>query len=81
MLRFIETRFASSGVTVPNLTPWRRSVTGDLTATLNLAKPPNLNVPTLPQTIELICATTQFPVPDPQVMPRPSDKTPVRPGG
>ena len=30
-LRFLETRF---GVEVPNLSPWRRSVTGDLTSTL-----------------------------------------------
>jgi phospholipase C len=31
MLRFLESRF---GVPVPNLTPWRRSVVGDLTSTL-----------------------------------------------
>jgi phospholipase C len=45
MLRFLETRF---GVAVPNLSSWRRSVTGDLTSALNL-RSPNTNVPTLPQ--------------------------------
>jgi phospholipase C len=34
LLRFLETRF---GVEVPNLSPWRRSVTGDLTSAMNLA--------------------------------------------
>jgi phospholipase C len=44
-LRFIETRF---GVEVPNLSSWRRSVTGDLTAALNLKAAPNTSVPSLP---------------------------------
>jgi phospholipase C len=44
MLRFLETRF---GVEVPNLSVWRRSVTGDLTSTLDLTKP-DLSVPSLP---------------------------------
>jgi phospholipase C len=34
-LRFLETRF---GVKVPNLSAWRRQVTGDLTATLNFGR-------------------------------------------
>jgi phospholipase C len=46
-LRFIETRF---GVQVPNLSAWRRSVTGDLTAALNLTVPPVTSVPALPPT-------------------------------
>jgi phospholipase C len=46
-LRFIETRF---GVEVPNLTAWRRGVTGDLTSTLNLKAAPNTSVPALPKT-------------------------------
>jgi len=45
LLRFLETRF---GAEVPNLSAWRRSVTGDLTSALNLAKH-NLSVPPLPQ--------------------------------
>ena len=47
LLRFIETRF---GVEVPNLSPWRRSVTGDMTAALALSKPPGTSVPALPPT-------------------------------
>jgi phospholipase C len=47
ILRFIETRF---GVPVPNLTAWRRSVTGDLTSALSLSKPPVTTVPALPAT-------------------------------
>jgi phospholipase C len=44
MLRFLETRF---GVEVPNLSAWRRSVTGDLTSTLDLSAP-DATLPTLP---------------------------------
>jgi phospholipase C len=47
LLRFIEKRF---GVEVPNLSAWRRSVTGDLTAALALANPPQTVVPPLPAT-------------------------------
>jgi phospholipase C len=46
-LRFLETRF---GVEVPNLTAWRRSVTGDMTTALALVNPPNTSVPNLPTT-------------------------------
>jgi phospholipase C len=46
-LRFIETRFC---VQVPNLSAWRRSITGDLTAALNLTVPPVTGVPALPPT-------------------------------
>jgi phospholipase C len=44
-LRFLETRF---GAEVPNLSAWRRSVTGDLTTAFNFAKV-NPSVPSLPQ--------------------------------
>jgi phospholipase C len=82
MLRFIETRF---GVEVPNLTAWRRSVTGDLTAALPLAKA-NTSVPTFPATslgetavaeqavINALTGTedvgTPYPPPTANVMPR-----------
>ncbi|HEY7432603.1 MAG TPA: alkaline phosphatase family protein, partial [Streptosporangiaceae bacterium] len=46
-LRFIETRF---GVTVPNLSAWRRATTSDLTGALALANPPSTSVPPLPPT-------------------------------
>jgi len=45
LLRFIETRF---GVEVPNLSAWRRGVTGDMTSALALSRPPVLAVPPLP---------------------------------
>jgi phospholipase C len=44
-LRFLERRF---GPAVPNLSPWRRSHTGDLTAAFNFASPSEPSVPTLP---------------------------------
>jgi len=47
VLRLLETRF---GVDVPNLSQWRRSVTGDMTGALNFAAPPNPSVPSLPST-------------------------------
>ncbi|MBF6329997.1 phospholipase C [Nocardia transvalensis] len=37
-LRLLERRF---GVEVPNLTPWRRSVTGDMTSTFDFASAPD----------------------------------------
>jgi phospholipase C len=47
VLRLIETRF---GVTVPNLSAWRRSVTGDFTGALNFTTAPVTTVPALPTT-------------------------------
>jgi phospholipase C len=44
-LRFLETRF---GAEVPNLSAWRRSVTGDLTSAFNFAAV-DRSVPPLPQ--------------------------------
>jgi phospholipase C len=45
LLRFLEARF---GAEVPNLTAWRRSVTGDLTSAFNFVKVDS-SVPALPQ--------------------------------
>jgi phospholipase C len=45
LLRFLETRF---GAEVPNLSTWRRSVTGDLTSAFNFATV-DTSVPSLPQ--------------------------------
>ena len=44
-LRFIERRF---GVRVPNLSAWRRRVTGDLTSAFNFAARPQYGRPALP---------------------------------
>lgn len=41
-LRLLETRF---GVEVPNLTPWRRSITGDMTSAFDFASPPDPTPP------------------------------------
>jgi phospholipase C len=46
-LRLIESRF---GVTVPNLSAWRRSATGDFTGALALTSTPVTTVPSLPST-------------------------------
>jgi phospholipase C len=43
-LRFLETRFR---VKVPNLSAWRRRVTGDLTSAFNFAATPNAGRPSL----------------------------------
>ena len=45
MLRFVETRF---GAKVPNLSRWRRGVTGDLTSAFNFAAAPKTAKPRLP---------------------------------
>jgi phospholipase C len=45
-MRFLETRF---GVRAPNISDWRRSVTGDLTSTLHVTSPDH-SVPSLPAT-------------------------------
>jgi phospholipase C len=89
LLRFIETRF---GVEVPNLTAWRRSVTGDLTETLPLASA-DVSVPALPPTslgetsvaeqavINALAGTedvgTPYPPPTANSMPR-QEETPHR---
>ena len=44
MLRFVETRF---GAEVPNLSAWRRGVTGDLTSAFNFIRP-DTSAPALP---------------------------------
>ena len=46
VLRFLEARF---GAEVPNLSKWRRSHTGDMTAAFNLAAPAEPAVPPLPK--------------------------------
>jgi phospholipase C len=73
VLRLLETRF---GVEVPNLTAWRRATCGDLSRAINATSTPDLTVPALPDTAELLhvaveqCATLPPPkVPAEQVMP------------
>ncbi len=79
-LRFIETRF---GVRVPNLSAWRRHVTGDLTSAFNFAGRPNYGRPALPTPngAEASCTDTS-PVPVPtQPFPRQARGKRRRPSG
>ena len=93
LLRFIESRF---GVEIPNLTPWRRSVTGDMTSAFNFVAP-DLATPSLPVATPMDltqhpeCASEEAsmrpsPLPAAQTMPqqepgaRPSPSGPVPPG-
>ena len=50
MLQFLETW---TGVRAHNITDWRRSVAGDLTAAFDFARP-DLSIPDLPDTVPLI---------------------------
>ena len=65
-LRLIEKRF---GVEVPYLSRWRRDTSGDLTATLGLGEPPQLDVPRLPETAARLAMVerTVLDLPAPQV--------------
>jgi phospholipase C len=53
-LRFLETRF---GVEVPNLSPWRRRTTGDLTQAFNFAAAPDYRRPRLPSPQVAACSS------------------------
>jgi phospholipase C len=51
VIRFLEQRF---GVVEPNITAWRRAVTGDLTSAFNFRDPDNVEFyESLPETLEL----------------------------
>jgi len=91
VLRFIETRF---GVQVPNLSAWRRGVTGDFTGALNLTAAPETAFPTLPSVtlgdtaaaaqavLDALAGTldvgTPYPLPDSNSMPA-QETMPSRP--
>lgn len=78
-LRFVETRF---GVRVPNLTAWRRRVTGDLTSALNFAARPNYSRVRLPQPGgDTTCASFPAVAPSPGPFPRQEKGTRRRPSG
>ena len=88
VLRLIERRF---GAEVPNLSRWRRSVTGDLTTAFNFAAAPDYSVPRLPPTSATSplvttgqCAASTvspYPVPAHISMPRQQPGRPRRPSG
>ena len=50
-LRLIETRF---GVEIPNLTRWRRETCGDFTKAFGFGQPPDVSIPSLPQTADAL---------------------------
>jgi phospholipase C len=84
LLRFLETRF---GAEVPNLSAWRRSVTGDLTSAFNFAAPdnsiPNITQPSPsdPVLVRDDCATVATYTVPPNRMPSQEPGTRPRPSG
>jgi phospholipase C len=89
VLRLIERRF---GAEVPNLSRWRRSVTGDLTGAFNFAAQPDYSIPKLPPTSDTSplvttgpcapgSAVRPYPVPRRIPVPRQQPGRPRRPSG
>jgi phospholipase C len=83
MLRFVETRF---GVEVPNLSAWRRGVTGDLTSAFNFAAAPKdgkprLSAPATAGAPTCVPATTHPVRVPPPSMPHQEKGTRKRPSG
>ncbi len=88
VLQLIERRF---GAEVPNLSRWRRSVTGDLTSAFNFVSRPDYSIPRLPPTSATSplvttapCPTgtaTPYPVPARIPLPRQRPGRPRRPSG
>jgi phospholipase C len=83
MLRFLETRF---GVEVPNLSAWRRGITGDLTSAFNFAAKPRDGRPALPSpgtVADASCGpgTTKPAIVRHQAFPRQERGTRKRPSG
>ncbi len=77
-LRFLETRF---GVEVPNLSSWRRSVTGDMTSAFNLAAKPNFARPALPRATAGACSKFEPPKSTVGPFPKQEPGTRNRPSG
>lgn len=81
VMRLLETRY---GVEVPNLTAWRRSVTGDLTSAFGFGEAPDYSIPTMPDTATLLAkveeALPTLPRPEvPKVQSMPSQEPGSRP--
>jgi len=64
-LRLLETRF---GIEVPNLSKWRRAITGDLTGAFSFGAGSWLDVPTLPETEKALALAEEHAM----VLPRPT---------
>jgi phospholipase C len=69
-LRLLEARF---GVEVPNLSKWRRAVTGDMTAAFSFGLPARPDIPVLPETTKALLAAENeamaLPLPAPPAQP------------
>jgi phospholipase C len=80
VIRFLETRF---GVAEPNISPWRRSVCGDLTSAFDFKTPNVRAMPTLPKTAEIAAKAAALPgrtkPPTPATPEAPVQATGVRP--
>jgi phospholipase C len=78
MLQFLETW---TGVRAANITDWRRSISGDLTAAFDFAHP-DFSVPDLPDTVPLIMQSDQEKTFPPVKTPPEGDQTfPVQESG
>ncbi|MBW8812162.1 MAG: phospholipase C, phosphocholine-specific [Caulobacterales bacterium] len=58
VIRFLEARF---GVKEPNISPWRRSVCGDLTSAFDFKTPNRQRLPALPPTAEAAARAAALP--------------------
>jgi phospholipase C len=84
LVRFLEARF---GVTEPNVSPWRRTVLGDLTSAFNFRRPNHRPFPALPTTTRAQAdavrnaqqALPQVPIPTGAAGAVPQQNTGVRP--
>ncbi|MBB2168876.1 phospholipase C, phosphocholine-specific [Gluconacetobacter aggeris] len=83
VLRFLEARF---GVEVPNITPWRRTICGDLTSAFDFTRKDALWPAALPDTsgywvrTQASCRLPPPVIPDRQSLPRQEDgQRPARP--
>ena len=82
VIRFLETRF---GVMEPNITPWRRAITGDLTSAFDFAKPDDrpAAIPGVAGLVERMMTSSQLEdpsVPPVQFLPKQeSGQRPARP--
>jgi phospholipase C len=79
VIRFLENRF---GVTEPNITPWRRTVCGDLTTAFNFSEPGGPQDRTLPDTADYDAAAMsqrKLPLPQHESGPLPKQELGSRP--
>lgn len=67
VLRFLEARF---DIPEPNISAWRRSLCGDLTAAFNFASPPEPSIPHFEVPKRIISQHRPYHVPDVQSMPK-----------